>query len=133
MTAIKKLFLVDDDKVFTFLTTRIIAKNNLVEQVKVFGNGLDILNFIAENIHDVASLPEIILLDLNMPIMDGWQFLERYIDLLPKIDKEIKIYVLSSSIFPEDIDKAKTIQAVSDYIIKPLTGDKLINILRKNS
>lgn len=133
MTTIKNLFLVDDDKIFTFLTTKIIAKNNLVEEVKVFSNGLDVLNFLTENAGNPALLPEIILLDLNMPIMDGWQFLERYIELLPKIDKKIKIYVLSSSIFPEDIDKAKTIGAVSDYIVKPLTGEKLINILKKDS
>ena len=76
MKTIKNLTLIDDDDIFVFLTKKAIESTNLVELIKVFGNGLDAINFLKENSDDVDSLPEVILLDLSMPIMDGWQFLE---------------------------------------------------------
>ncbi|MDG4715336.1 response regulator [Winogradskyella marincola] len=131
MTTIKTLTLVDDDDIFVFLTTKIIEQTNLVDLIKVFGNGLDAINFLKENKNNVDALPEIILLDLSMPIMNGWQFLEKYNKLNPTIGKKITIYICSSSISPDDITRAKTISEVSDYIIKPITKDKLIDLIKK--
>jgi hypothetical protein len=131
MSPIKTLTLVDDDDVFVFLTTKAIEQTNLVDLIKVFGNGLDALNFLKENKNNVDALPEIILLDLSMPIMNGWQFLEEYTKLNPTIGKKITIYICSSSISPDDVTRAKTISEVSDYIIKPITKDKLIDLIKK--
>ena len=131
MTTLKTLTLVDDDDIFVFLTTKIIEQTNLVDLIKVFGNGLDALNFLKENKNNVDALPDIILLDLSMPIMNGWQFLEEYNKLNPTIGKKITIYICSSSISPDDITRAKTISEVSDYIIKPITKDKLIDLIKK--
>ena len=131
MTRIKILTLVDDDDVFVFLTTKAIEQTNLVDLIKGFGNGLDAINFLKENKNNVDALPDIILLDLNMPIMNGWQFLEEYNKLNPTIGKKITIYICSSSISPDDITRAKTISEVSDYIIKPITKDKLIDLIKK--
>lgn len=131
MTTLKNLTIVDDDDIFVFLTTKIIEQTNLVDLIKVFGNGLDAINFLKENKNNVDALPDIILLDLNMPIMNGWQFLEEYNKLNPTIGKKITIYICSSSISPDDITRAKTISEVSDYIIKPITKDKLIDLIKK--
>ena len=131
MTTLKTLTLVDDDDIFVFLTTKIIEQTNLVDLIKVFGNGLDAINFLKENKNNVDALPDIILLDLSMPIMNGWQFLEEYNKLNPTIGKKITIYICSSSISPDDITRAKTISEVSDYIIKPITEDKLIDLIKK--
>lgn len=131
MNPIKHLTLVDDDDIFVFLTTKAIEQTNLVDLIKVFENGLDALNFLKENKNNIDALPEIILLDLSMPIMNGWQFLEEFTQLSPTIGKKITIYICSSSISPDDILRAKTISEVSDYIIKPLTKDKLIDMLKK--
>ena len=131
MTTLKTLTLVDDDDIFVFLTTKIIEQTNLVDLIKGFGNGLDAINFLKENKNNVDALPDIILLDLNMPIMNGWQFLEEYNKLNPTIGKKITIYIYSSSISPDDITRAKTISEVSDYIIKPITKDKLIDLIKK--
>ena len=131
MTTLKTLTLVDDDDISVFLTTKIIEQTNLVDLIKVFGNGLDAINFLKENKNNVDALPDIILLDLNMPIMNGWQFLEKYNKLNPTIGKKITIYICSSSISPDDITRAKTISEVSDYIIKPITKDKLIDLIKK--
>ncbi len=131
MTTLKTLTLVDDDDIFVFLTTKIIEQTNLVDLIKGFGNGLDAINFLKENKNNVDALPDIILLDLSMPIMNGWQFLEEYNKLNPTIGKKITIYICSSSISPDDITRAKTISEVSDYIIKPITKDKLIDLIKK--
>lgn len=130
MKTIKNLTLIDDDDIFVFLTKKAVESTNLVELIKVFGNGLDAINFLKENCDNVDSLPEIILLDLSMPIMDGWQFLDQFTKLIPKINKKITIYICSSSISPSDVLLAKKNNAVSDYIIKPVTKEKLIELIK---
>ena len=130
MDQIKTLTLIDDDEIFVFLTKKVVEQTNLVNLIKVFGNGLDAINFLKENKYNADSLPEIILLDLSMPIMNGWQFLEEYAKLNPTIGKKITIYICSSSISHDDITKAKSINEVSDYIIKPITKNKLIDLIK---
>ncbi|HPH82141.1 MAG TPA: response regulator [Flavobacteriales bacterium] len=129
MNRVKNFTLVDDDDVFVFLTTKAIEKTNLVDLIKVFGNGLEAIEFLWENKDNMSALPEIILLDLSMPIMDGWQFLEEFTKLNPKIGKKITIVICSSSISPDDVMRAKSISEVSDYVIKPVTKDKLIDLI----
>jgi CheY-like chemotaxis protein len=130
MTTLKQLALVDDDDVFVFLTTRMLEKYKLVDLIKIFDNGYDALVFIQENLGNIEALPDIILLDLSMPIMDGWQFLDEFVKINPKIGKKITIYICSSSISPDDVVRAKTITAVSDFIIKPMTKEKLIEMVK---
>ena len=113
-----------------FLTKKAIESTSLVELIRVFGNGLDAINFLREHCEDVEALPEIILLDLSMPIMDGWQFLDQFTKLAPKMDKKITLYICSSSISPSDVELAKKNNLVSDYIIKPITKEKLIDLLK---
>ena len=131
MNTIRTLSIIDDDEIFVFLTKKAIQQTNLINLIKVFGNGLDAINFLKENIHNPASLPEIILLDLSMPIMDGWEFLEEYLLFMPKLSRKIIIYIVSSSISPFDIVKARSTSAVTDFIIKPITKEKLIDIIKK--
>ncbi|HCN37141.1 MAG TPA: response regulator [Saprospiraceae bacterium] len=131
MNHIKQLTLVDDDELFVYLTTKAIEKTNLVELIKVFGNGLDAINYLKEFKDNPHALPEVILLDLSMPIMDGWQFLDEFIKLNPRIGKDITIYICSSSISPDDISRAKSISEVTDYVIKPLTKDKFIDMIKR--
>ncbi|MGE5943767.1 MAG: response regulator [Flavobacteriales bacterium] len=130
MNQVKTLTLIDDDSIFVFLTKKVVEQTKLVDLIKVFGNGLDAINFIKENRDNVDVLPEIILLDLSMPIMNGWQFLEEFTKLNPLIGKKITIYICSSSISHDDITRAKAINEVSDYIIKPITKDKLIDLIK---
>jgi CheY-like chemotaxis protein len=130
MNTVKTLGIVDDDKIYTFLVKKAIEQTNLVNTIKVFENGLDAINFLKKNTTNRDTLPEIILLDLSMPIMDGWEFLEEYILLSPKLGRKIIIYIISSSISPHDIAKAKSISLVTDFIIKPISKEKLIEIFK---
>lgn len=129
MRKIELLALVDDDDTFVFITKRIIEKTDCVKEIKVFGNGLDALNYLKENLNSEYNLPEIIFLDLSMPIMDGWQFLDEFTSLESKRTSKIIIYICSSSISPHDIMKAKRMSAVTDFIIKPVTKDKFTEIV----
>lgn len=130
MKRIKTLCLVDDDDIFQLITQRVIAQTNLVDTIKVFSNGLDAMDFLKSVAQNAAQLPEIILLDLNMPVMDGWEFLEEFTLLKPRLEKKITIYVVSSSIAPSDIQRAEAINEVTDYIIKPITTEKLLDMLK---
>ena len=130
MKDIKTLTLIDDDNIFVFLTKKTIQLTNLVDLIKVFENGLDAINYLKENRDNPEVLPEIILLDLSMPIMNGWQFLEEFTKINSSIGKKITIYICSSSISHDDISRAKSISEVSDYIIKPVTKDKLIDLIK---
>jgi CheY-like chemotaxis protein len=125
MSTVKNLAIVDDDDIYIYLTKKLIKDLNIVEDVKIFKNGKEILDYLNENISNPKLLPEVIFLDLSMPVMDGWGFLEEYIALKPNIGKLIEIYIISSSISPSDLERARNISIVTDYIIKPITREEL--------
>lgn len=131
MKPVKNIFLVDDDDLYVFLTKKIVEPTKLVGQINVFGNGKSAIDFIRENAANPGLLPDIILLDINMPVLDGWGFLEDYTLLMPELSKKIILYIVSSSISPHDVEKAKGIKAVSDFIMKPFTKEKFLNVVEK--
>lgn len=130
MNKIKSLALVDDDEVYSFVTKKLMEDSKLVDIIKIYKNGLEAIEFLKKNSSKPEALPEIILLDLAMPVMDGWQFLEEYLLLKPRIGKKITIYLVTSSISPRDFERAKTISEVSDYIIKPVTKQNLVDMIK---
>ncbi|SIS74259.1 Response regulator receiver domain-containing protein [Zobellia uliginosa] len=119
------LCIIDDDDIYRFTIIQSAKFLEIEHKTSVFVNGEDALNFILENQNNPAALPDIILLDIDMPVMDGFQFLEEYKAIDPKINRDIKIYMVSSSVDPEDIAKAKSYSMVVDYISKPLTPENL--------
>jgi len=130
MRPINLVALIDDDEIVQFIGSKVIESTKLVNRIKTFSNGEEGINFLKSNSKNVDLLPEIILLDLNMPIMDGFEFLEKYIMLEPKLGKKIAIYVVSSSISQTETERINQISKVSDYIIKPITKEKFEKIAR---
>lgn len=129
MKEIETLYLVDDDDTYQYIIQRTLSSTNLVKSIKIFSNGREAIDFLESSLGNPDLIPDVILLDLTMPIMDGWQFLENYILLKPRIGKQVHIYVVSSSVDPSDVERAKNISEVSDYLVKPLTKQKLILLL----
>lgn len=129
MKILKSVIIIDDDDIFVYLTRKAIQQANITDDIKSFGNGLDALAFLKENWANPSLLPELIFLDLSMPVMDGWQFLQEYSALVP-LENKIILYILTSSISPEDIERSNGIDAVSDMLIKPITKEKLLEVLK---
>lgn len=124
------ILLIDDDQVYRFAATKTIEATGLAQSVDECNNGLDALNFLTHAIYSYSKLPDIIFLDINMPVMDGWEFLEAYRSIEPTLLKEIKIYIVSSSVDHNDILHSKEFIHVSGYVIKPVYKEKFTEILR---
>jgi CheY-like chemotaxis protein len=92
-------------------------------------NGKEAINTLANTIEESEYLPDVILLDINMPVMDGWEFMEEIKMMKSKISKKIIIYIVSSSIAIEDKNKSKTFTDIFGYIPKPISVDDLISIV----
>lgn len=119
------ILIIDDDEINNFIATRLIGKIPVKAKIETCLNGLEGLNFIKSKMDEQESIPDIIFLDINMPIMNGWEFLDEFEQLRPLINKEICINMLSSSVYNDDITKAKTYETVNTFISKPLSVDKI--------
>jgi len=130
MTKFKDVFVIDDDQIFHFIIRKLFAKNNIEVNPSFYLNGLEAIEEIQEKITHGLDLPDLILLDINMPIMDGWQFLDEFRKTRKrKPDEKTIIYLVSSSDSQSDINKAKEYQdQVKDYLFKPMTLDDLKKI-----
>ncbi|MCK0192584.1 response regulator [Arenibacter sp. F20364] len=103
----------------------------LAENIMTFSDGEEALDFMLDNLHNDKELPDVIFLDIDMPIMDGFQFMEEYVKLKPSLGKKITIYMVSSSVDPVDIERAKKISEIADYMVKPITHNQLRNIVEE--
>ena len=119
----KLIYIIDDDKLTVKLMNILISKNGFCEKIESFYDAQDAINQLKQNAGDNGNLPDAILLDLNMPVMDGWQFLDEFISL--PLTKEINVFIMTSSIDPADIEMASEYKVVKEYIMKPITTQKL--------
>ncbi|CAM4038206.1 response regulator [Flavobacterium weaverense] len=124
----KLTYIIDDDKLTVKLMTILISKNKFCEEIKSFYNAENALELLKQNSNNEGLLPDAILLDINMPIMDGWQFLDEFIHL--SLKKKISVFIMTSSIDPADIEKAKEYTVVKNYIEKPITSLKLDSLCK---
>ena len=128
MKKLVKTSIVDDDRIYIFGLTKLIEMNSFCEELQVFKNGKEAIDSFINDIEEGIQLPEVILLDINMPVMDGWEFLEEYAKVKHKIKNKVKIYMVSSSVNLSDLDKAKSYEDVVDYVIKPIKSADLQKI-----
>lgn len=120
--------LIDDDRIYQFTAKRIIELVNPTQKVLAFFNGKEAIDFFNQPTASVVSLPDIIFLDINMPVMNGWEFLEDYNAIKHKFPKNIAIYMVSSSIDENDRLRSKSF-GVTDYIEKPINQHMMRQIL----
>lgn len=125
----KKIFIVDDDKMYLMIITRRIAKINADVVIESYRNGMTAVEELKKLASENQDLPDTILLDINMPVMDGWQFLDEVERELPEILHKVKIYMVSTSIEATDKQKAMSNEHVLEYISKPISPEKLEEIL----
>lgn len=122
MIPFNKVLLVDDDQTMNFLSQEVLKYMNAAREIQIAEDGL-----VACKLLDRQKCPDIIFLDIRMPRMDGFDFLER----LDKNDvcKKVKVVMLTSSIRKEDRDKALAFSRVVEYCEKPLTEELIEKIV----
>jgi len=123
-----KLFLVDDDEIFRVAAEVLIKTNGLAKEVVHFENGLAAYDALISMDNNPKELPEIMFLDINMPVMNGWELLEDLKNGPNLICKQVQIHILTSSIDPRDLTLSKTYDFVDGYITKPLTQADLVKL-----
>ena len=112
--------IIDDDPIYVYGTKILLNYNsNFCSNIVVYEDGQEALDNLGSMIKSEEPYPEVIFLDLNMPIMNGWEFLDEFIKL-PFTIKPV-VYIVSSSIGDRDIEKAKSYDIVKDFISKPLS------------
>lgn len=116
----KTVCIIDDDPIFVYGTKILMNVNSsFCSNILVYEDGKEALTNLSSIIRSGEKCPEVIFLDLNMPIMNGWQFLDEFIKL--DIKDKPTIFIVSSSIDSRDFEKAKEYEIVKDFIVKPLS------------
>lgn len=124
-----RVLIVDDDPILIMVCTRIMKITGFSEEVASAKEGREGMDYLVKQLQEAPdNLPELILLDINMPVLNGWEFLDEFNGLLPQLPKSIPIFMLSSTIDQADFDKAETYSVVKGFYSKPLTRENLTEI-----
>jgi CheY-like chemotaxis protein len=127
------IFLVDDDQIYQFTAKKTLESMGLSGKISAFADGQQAIQHIKDNLSNSEELPDVIFLDINMPVMDGWQFVEEYQKL--QLGKKVSLYMVSSSVDEADLKRSKDYGVIDDYIIKPVGRsrfEELLSLLTNN-
>jgi len=123
-----RIFIIDDDPIYQRIAQIMITKHNLFDEYSSYNEAQKALDFLKENIENEETLPDVILLDLNMPVIDGWGFLEAFEILFKDFKKNIRVFIVSSSVDEKDLLRSKLFAGVKGFISKPLSPDIIRSI-----
>ena len=124
----KSVCIIDDDSIFLYIAKRLMKEYHFCEKIMVFNNGQHGMDGLLDLYETEKEIPSIIFLDLSMPIMSGWEFLESLPNTPISKVENLKIIVMSSSINPNEIEQIKAYPMVTDYIVKPINPSDLKKI-----
>jgi CheY-like chemotaxis protein len=126
----KNILLVDDDSIANFLIEKIVQSTGLARNIFKALNGKEALDFFESYLNGSLPIPEVVLLDLNMPIMNGFEFLQAFNQLEFEDKKNILIILVTSSNNPSDIERARTL-GIKYYLTKPISAETIKGIMHK--
>jgi two-component system, chemotaxis family, response regulator Rcp1 len=120
---------IDDDKFNNIFNTRIADKHKSFNTIVSFTSGNEALNYLTKATLNNELKPDLIFLDINMPGMNGWEFIQEYKKIDASFIKDIKVFLLTTSSNPDDFEQSKLIDVVNDYFNKPLSLDLFEKII----
>lgn len=123
-----KLLMIDDNHIEHLIMQRMLESYKLFNNTEHSLSAKVVIDDIKKNSSDADNLPDIIFLDLQMPEFNGWDFLNKFKKLYPLLKKKIDVFILSSSINPEDELKTQEYPFVKAFFSKPMKKDTLINL-----
>ena len=136
MKNLNHILIIDDNKIDCFINHKVISNSFSNSTSKIFNNSIEALDFFSDATSEHKTLPpfcpDLILLDINMPIMNGFDFLKELAKTSLFLKKPVDVYFLSSSNNEKDVLKAKEAKFSSGYIVKPLTKDKILKAIEIN-
>ncbi|GGH23778.1 response regulator [Sphingobacterium alkalisoli] len=126
------IMLVDDDPIFCHLFTKLLEHYpNALLKTSVFKNGEEALQYFRMHQHEQISLPDVIFVDINMPIISGWELMDFLQSESMELIQKIPIYILSSSISLSDKHKINDYSFINDYLTKPIFKKELFEVIDK--
>ncbi len=131
MKNLESICIIDDDHIFVYGVKRLINEVELSQNLLVYENPVDALEDFKAMTSEDKPLPRVIFLDLNMPMMTGWEFLDEYIKIDHQDMHRTWVYIMSSSVNPKDLMRINNYSIVKNYILKPVTAEDLENILEE--
>jgi CheY-like chemotaxis protein len=131
MVKLKRILLVDDDEISNFINERKLKGSAIADRIDVCISGMRAMQLLQEIVSANDTAPEVILLDINMPIMDGFGFLDEFVKLPDSFISDIKVAMLTSSLEKEEIRRSYEYKNVVDFINKPLSTEKIVALIEK--
>ena len=122
------LLVIDDDDINIFIIKKIVEKTGFDIDMVSKNNGQQAIDYLKQTISSNLPLPQLILIDINMPVMNGWEFIEAYQNL--GVSTPVDLYILSSSVYENDIEKTKSYTSVRGFISKPLSMERLTELIK---
>ncbi len=132
ISKLKCIFLVDDDPHSNFFNERALKKADCVEEIKIYQDASSALDYFQNSKADTFIRPEFLFLDINMPGMNGWEFLEAYKKLDEETKARVVIVMLTTSLSPADREKAKSMEVIQEFNNKPLSQEGVLEIIQKH-
>lgn len=126
------LWIIDDDPMSSFYIKRLAELGELAHIITIYSKAQGAVDYLLHHKKSNSHLPDVILLDIYMPELDGWGFLRTFKNIKDQLIKNIDIYIISSSNHPTDVQQAESIEEVKGYFLKPITMDA-IKVIVPNS
>ena len=132
MFPFQTILLIDDDSISNFITEKLILRENFAQEVVSFLSGEAALSYLKKRQQQHLPAPDIIFLDLNMPEMDGWEFMNEFKKFSEDFTEGSRVFMLSSAVDSKDIVQARNMEEIEDFISKPLTKEDM-GVIRERS
>ena len=132
MTKLRQVLLVDDYEADNFLHQMLFEELGCAEQIEVAYDGAQALAYLTTEVNGRFPQPDLICLDINMPIMNGWEFIDEYEKLPAAQRASVVLMMLTTSLNPDDSSQALTRPSIAEYLTKPLTRAQLESLLARH-